>query len=185
MKKQRYLVWFGVAVLALSAGALALSIAEPPGQQRPSTIQFGCWTPPPEFQQKANEDIEAGNAIFDMVLEKIKNDSNSVTPKWMDSVFQKTYLKNPILHIEGGDPLVGWDQVLPELKNMLAKYGILTRGNTAVDLTYLTYNREKNPRAEDDFDFKLIVRTSLVPGQDADPPLEGALFHRRICEIDP
>lgn len=184
MKKHRFLVWLGIVVMAMGVGALALSVSER-GSQEPSRTTEFKWKPGSDFEDKARGHIESANMILELVLEKIKNDASHVTVEWITKIFQNTYLKNPKLYVDGGKPIEGWDKVLPELKKMIEKYGSISRGNTNVDLTYQSYDAVKSPTPANDVDFVLTIRTDLAFAPDMDPPIEGELFHRRICEIDP
>ncbi len=171
--------------MAMGVGALALSVSGSSRTQRPESVEFANWVIPDDWKNQAIEDIENGNAVLDLVLGLLVNNPDVVDLQWVETAFRCTYLKEPRLYVGSGKPLEGWKEVLPELRKLATKYRSFARRNTKVKPDYLFYDRAGRPASEYDKDFKLTIRFDLEFGPDNDPPMEGDLFHRRICEIDP
>jgi hypothetical protein len=184
MKRYRFLVWFGIVVMALSVGALALSISRGAIEGGPVPIKFHM-KPGGIVQNNVSAHVERANAMLSMVFSQIRENPGSVTPEMMQKQFFGTYLRSPKLHLDDKTVVEGWPAVLDALKVIVNKSGYVTPQGVSVVMEYIPYDVKTKPPPQNDRDFKFTIRTSLGIYPSMDPDLEGTLFHRRICEIDP
>lgn len=139
------------------------------------------WTGPPFMAKRVNDRVEKENGMLGkMVSDLRERPTNAAEARKM---FAKTYLKNPLLKRPGRKTSTGWENVLKELKIVVAKHS-LSKIQSEVTLGYVPL--KKGTPVERDIDLKAHVRTTLsFQSEGIDAIIEGDLFHRRPCPLDP
>ncbi len=139
------------------------------------------WKRPLFMEKRVADRIKKENGMLrKMVNELPRKPVNAAKAR---KIFEKTYLKNPCLKRRGKKASSGWGEVLKELKLIVAKH-TLSKIQSEVTLEYIPL-KKKTP-AKKDIDLKAHVRTTLFFRSDGiDVDIEGDLYHKRPCPLEP
>lgn len=139
------------------------------------------WTGPPFMEKRVADRVEKENLMLGKMVSDLRK--KPINPEEASKKFFKTYLKRPVLKRRGRKLSTGWKDVLKELKIIVAKHN-LSKIQSEVTLGYIPLKGEIP--AANDKDLKVHVVTTLsFQSEGADALIEGDLFHRRPCPIDP
>jgi hypothetical protein len=133
------------------------------------------------MEKRVNDRVEKENIMLGKMVRDLRE--KPINPAKAREMFVETYLKKPLLKRRGRKTSTGWENVLKELKIVVAKHS-LSKIQSEVTLGYVPL--KKGTPVERDVDLKAHVRTTLsFQSEGIDVLIEGDLFHRRPCPIDP
>lgn len=139
------------------------------------------WTGPLFMEKRIADRVGKEN----MMLGKMVSDLHEkpINQAEASRKFVNTYLKKPVLRRPGRKTSTGWNNVLKELKIIVAKHH-LSKIQSEVTLGYVPL--KKRIPLKKDIDLQAHVVTTLFFRSDSiDVTMEGDLFHRRPCPINP
>ncbi|MDH7511530.1 MAG: hypothetical protein QHH14_01115 [Clostridiales bacterium] len=139
------------------------------------------WTGPLFMEKRVADRIEKENMTLGKMVSDLRE--RPIRDKDAQEKFLKTYLKNPVLKRRGRRTSTGWKDVLKELRIIVDKHN-LSKIQSRVTLAYTPL--KKGTPGERDIDLNVHVMTTLFfKSDDMAVLIEGDLFHRRPCPIDP
>jgi len=139
------------------------------------------WKSPLFIEKRVADRVKKENGILRKMVRELPNKPMNAAKA--RKIFEKTYLKNPLLKRRGKKGSFGWREVLKELKLIVAKH-TLSKIQSEVTLEYIPL--KKRTPAKKDIDLKAHVRSTLFFSSDRiDIDIEGDLYHKRPCPLEP
>ncbi len=139
------------------------------------------WAGPSSMEKRVADRVEKENMMLGKMVSDLRE--KPMSDKNAQERFLKTYLKKPVLKRQGRRTSTGWKDVLKELRLIVARHN-LSKIQSQVTLGYAPL--KKGTPGEKDIDLKVHVLTTLFfRSDDMAVLIEGDLFHRRPCPLDP
>ncbi len=142
---------------------------------------------PINFEYKRASDLEKGlaayiegaNARLGVLLSALRKGGmkEADLKEMVKNNFIGTYLANPVLRKNDGNTVVGWDDIIPELRRELGGMMYVSVHAVHILIEYIPVGSRKDP----DIDFRAVIRTKLACAPTDCTWLEGEACHRNLC----
>lgn len=210
MRNVRSLRFWGI-FLAIAAVAVFAAAALEPGAQvsprgplqplrpgidkiRPIAFEIGQDS---ALTKKCAAKVESDNAMLATMLAEMRLDiaaGKAFDRAAWERRMATTYLKDPVITTEDGQPHPGWANVFDVLTGIVGRSTYIDAQSVHVSLEYLAYkspeyirfNGQTAPALADEIDFVAHIKTVLAYAPNDDPVrIEGALRHSKVCVWEP